>query len=126
VTTQRDMIGTGSSPLAAQAAAGIFTTGLTLSGSTYAKATLLPSDFCVFTQVAGSNYGAAMPPASTGFVTPPDCYTIVNHSGQTASVYANGSGTIANTLSIFTIPNNKTAYLTYLGGPDNWAACLSN
>ena len=126
MTMQRNLIGTGTPPEGAQAAVGIPSTGLTLSGSTYAKATLLPSDFCVFTQVSGSNYGCAIPPASAATWGLADSIMIVNHSGQTASVYANAGGEIANTLSIFTIPANKTAFLTYIGGPDNWAATLSN
>jgi len=120
-------MGAGCAPLQAQASTGIFTTGLTATGTSSRTAALsLPSDFTVFTTVA-ANTGARLPDCTLGNVNPGDTFIVVNHGASTLLVYPFPStGKIANGSagSGFSVATLKTA--TFLNiGVDTWAAALS-
>ncbi len=121
MTTIKNLMGTGSSGAAAQAATGMFTNALTATGSNQAGALALPSDFCVFTTVAGST-GAILPIATTT-----DWYTVVNHGAQTLTVYPPIGGAIANGSANagFSVPATKTCQFQAIS-TINFAASLSN
>ena len=122
MTTLRNLMGTGTAPLAAQATAtGILANTLTATGNSQGTALALPSDFNVFTTVA----------ASTGTIMPSNClpgdwFTIVNHGANTLSVYPPTGGKIANgsANAAFSVGANKTAQVICID-PLTFAASLS-
>lgn len=122
MTTLRNLMGTGTAPLAAQATAtGILANTLTATGNSQGTALALPSDFNVFTTVA----------ASTGTIMPSNClpgdwFTIVNHGASTLSVYPPSGGKIANgsANAAFSVGANKTAQVICID-PLTFAASLS-
>lgn len=122
MTTLRNLMGTGTAPLAAQATAtGILANTLTATGNSQGTALALPSDFNVFTTVA----------ASTGTIMPSNClpgdwFTIVNHGASTLSVYPPTGGKIANgsANAAFSVGANKTAQVICID-PLTFAASLS-
>ena len=122
MTTLRNLMGTGTAPLAAQATAtGILANTLTATGNSQGTALALPSDFNVFTTVASST-GAIMP----SNCLPGDWFTIVNHGASTLSVYPPTGGKIANgsANAAFSVAATKTAYFVSIGS-GNFAASLS-
>ena len=124
--TQRNLMGTGCSPLQAQASVGIPALSQTAAGNSLATALAAPSDFMIFTTVAAST-GVRLPADSTGSVNLADSFIVVNHGANTLSVYPGTSaGTIANGSAgaAFSVAATKTATFTYLSS-DNWAASLS-
>jgi hypothetical protein len=124
--TQRNLMGSGNSPLCAQASVGVPTTAFVAAGSGVQAGTVLPSDFVICTSATGSYY-AQLPLGATVGAGLGDSYIFVNHSGQTvqmspataAAKIANGSAGAA-----FAVATTKTASFLYLGS-DNWAASLS-
>jgi hypothetical protein len=124
MTTIRNLMGTGSSPLNAQASAtGILSNSLTAAGNSQGTALAAPSDFMVFTTVSAST--GVILPANPG-AQPGDYYTIVNHGAQTLSVYPPSGGKIANgsANAAFSVLSTKTAFLVCIDGT-NWAAATS-
>jgi len=120
MTTIRNLMGTGSSGQAAQAAVGMPSTSLTATGTTQTDALALPSDFNVFTTVA-ANTGAILPTSSTC-----DWITVVNHGANTLKVYPPTGGKIANgsANAAFSVAATKTAQFQCLDSI-NFAASLS-
>lgn len=120
MTTQKNLMGTGSSPLSAQAAVGMLSSGLTATGNSQGTALAVPSDFNVFTTVSAST-GCILPNG-----TPGDWYTIVNHGASTLSVYPPTGGKIANgsANAAFSVGANKTAQFQAISTTD-YAASLS-
>src|ERR1700757_816274 len=105
MTTIRNLMGSGSSGLAASASLGILTTGLTAAGSSQGTALPIPSDFCVFTTVAAST-GAILPVSS-----PTDWLTVVNHGASALTVYPPTGGQISTgaTNAGLSVPSGKAA-----------------
>ena len=123
--TQINLMGTGCSPLQAQASVGILSNNLTATGSSsQANALALPSDFNIFTTVA-ANTGGRLPASGNG-TNPGDTYIVVNHGASTLTIYPATGGTIANGSANagFSVSATKTATFTYLGS-NNWAAAVS-
>jgi hypothetical protein len=120
MTTIRNLMGTGASGPAAQAAVGYPSTGLTATGTNQATALALPSDFNVFTTV-GASTGAILPISNTG-----DWITVVNHGASTLSVYPPTGGKIANgsANAAFSVAATKTAQFQCIDST-NFAASLS-
>ena len=120
MTTTKNLMGTGSSAFAAQAALGMITQGAIALGSSQGTALALPSDFVVFTNVAGST-GTILPTSSV-----PDWITIVNHGANTLTVYPPVGGAIANgsVNAGFSVAANKTANFLAISSI-NFAAALS-
>lgn len=124
--TQRNLIGSGNSPVCAQASVGVPSLNLTATGNNRATALALTSDANLFTTVAAST-GASLPADSTGAVGLFDTYIVVNHGANALSIYpGSGTGKIANGVAgaAFSIAATKTATFLYLG-TDNWAASVS-
>jgi hypothetical protein len=122
MTTLRNLMGTGSSPLNAQAmATGILSNSLTATGNSQGTALMLPSDFCVFTTV-GASTGAIMP----SNCLPGDWFTVVNHGASTLSLYPPTGGTIANgsANAAFSVAANKMAQVICIS-PTSFAASVS-
>lgn len=120
MTTQKNLMGTGTSPLGAQAAVGMITNTLTATGSNQGNALALPSDFNVFTTV-GASTGAILPNSLPG-----DWITVVNHGASTLSVYPPTGGKIANgsANAAFSVAATKTAQFQAISTTD-YAASLS-
>jgi hypothetical protein len=120
MTTIANLMGTGSSGAAAQAAVGMPSVNLTATGNSQGTALALPSDFNVFTTVAAST-GAILPTSRTG-----DWLTVVNHGANTLSVYPPTGGKIANgsANAAFSVAANKTAQFQCIDSI-NFAASLS-
>ena len=122
MTTLRNLMGTGSSALGAQATAtGLLSNTQTATGNSQGTALAIPSDFVVFTTVA----------ASTGTILPSNClpgdwYTIVNHGANSLSVYPPTGGKIANgsANAAFAVAANKMAQIICIDSL-NFAASLS-
>lgn len=119
--TQANLMGSGNSPLCAQASVGIPTLSATATGSNQATALALPTDAVVFTTVA-LNTGTILPATANPF----DSFIVVNHGANALSVYPPTGGKIANgsANAAFSVPANKTAYFLALGS-SNFAASLS-
>jgi hypothetical protein len=123
--TLTNLLGSGNSPLTAQASLGLPTTGLTAAGSnSQANATLIPSDFVTFTTVA-ANAGGRLPPQSIN-VNITDSYIVVNHGVNTLQVYPATGGTIANgsANASVNIAANKVGFFWNVGS-NNWAFSVS-
>lgn len=121
MTTIRNLMGSGSSGLNAQAAVGLVSNNLTAAGSTQGTALALSSDFNIFTTVA-TGTGAILPATSS----PGDWYTVVNHGANALLVYPPTGGKIANGTANagFSVGANKTAQFQSIDGT-NFAASLS-
>jgi len=124
--TNQNLLGSGNSVLTCQASLGIPKTGLTAAGTGQSDATLVPSDFSVWTLTSGSNYGARLPASAGNVAQITDNYILVNHTGQTMKVYPPTGGTIANGAANapFSVLTTKTATFLCLGS-GNWAASVS-
>jgi hypothetical protein len=120
------MQGAGDSGLQAIASLGILSGALVAAGTGQSDATLVPSDFSIFTSTTGSNFGARLPASSGNVAQSTDIYVLVNHCGQNMKVYPPTGGTIANgsANAAFTVTNSKTATF-YCLGAGNWAASVS-
>jgi hypothetical protein len=120
MTTQRNLMGSGTSALGAQAAVGMISNTQTATGSNQGTALAMPSDFVVFTTVAAST-GTILPNAQPG-----DWFTIVNHGANTLSVYPPTGGKIANgsANAAFSVAATKTAQFQAISSTD-YAASLS-
>lgn len=92
-------------------------TGLTATGSNQAGALALISNFSVFTTVASST-GALLPSA---LAKAP--YVIYNGGSNPLTVYPNGSETINNGATSFSVTNGKSA--TFWAAGTQWIAVLS-
>lgn len=124
--TTRNLLGSGTAPLQAQATVGVPTASFTAAGSGVQAGTVLPSDFVVCTAATGSFY-AQMPTGSTVGASLGDTYVFVNHSGSTVQMSpATPAGKIANGSAgaAFAITTGKTATFYYIGS-ENWGANLS-
>jgi hypothetical protein len=122
MTTVRNLMGTGSSGPAAQAAVGLPAVGLTALGNSQGTAYALTSDLNVFTTVASST-GCLLPTSAIG-----DWITVVNHGANTLSVYPPSGGKIANgsTNAAFSVAATKTAQFQCISGDGlQYAASLS-
>lgn len=123
MTTIKNLMGTGSSGIAAQAATGMLTAAsnaLTATGNSQGTALALPTDFNVFTTVAAST-GAILQQA-----TPTDWITVVNHGANALTVYPPVGGSIStlSTNAGFSVPSGKVAQFQALTA-SNFAASLS-
>ncbi len=118
MTTQSNLIGTGTPALRAQAMVGLFSNNLTALGASQGTALALPSDFNVVTTAAAST-GAILPICgSTGnAVQPPDSITVINHGANPLTVYPPVGGKVANgaTNAGLAIPATKTAVFNCVG-----------
>lgn len=124
--TLQNLLGSGNSVLTCQASLGLPKTAQTAAGTGQSDATLIASDFTVFTLTSGSNYGARLPASSGNVAQITDNYILVNHTGQIMKVYPPTGGTIATGAAnaAFSVASTKTAYFLCLGG-GNWAASVS-
>lgn len=125
--TLTNYLGSGNSPLVAQASLGLLTASsnnLTATGSTQGTALALPSDFNVFGTVAAST--GAILPASGINVNITDQYFVVNHGANTLTVYPPTGGKIgtAATNAGFSVAAGKMATFVSLGS-GTWAASVS-
>lgn len=122
MTTKSNLMGTGSSGLAAVAAVGIPSTGLTATGNSQGTALLCPSDFCVFGTVASST-GTILP----SNLTIGDFYTVVNHGANSLSVYPPTGGKIStgSVNAALALASGKTGYYTAVDASGNFAASIS-
>lgn len=120
MTTIRNLMGTGSSGAAAQAAVGMPSNNLTATGNSQGTALPVPSDFNVFTTVAAST-GAILPVSNTA-----DWITVVNHGANSLTVYPPTGGKIANGAANagFTVAATKTAQFQCID-TINFAASVS-
>lgn len=126
MTTIKNLMGSGTSAIAAQATAtGIPSVGLTATGSTQGTALPLPTDFNVFTTVAAST-GTILPATQNGYGAMGDDITIVNHGANPLTVYPPVGGNVANgaTNAGFTVNATKTAFFVNVGA-NTWAASVS-
>lgn len=126
--TKQNLMGAGCPALQAVASMGFPSTGLTAAGSTQGTALALPSDFNVFT-TTGASTGAILPAAGTNYQVA-DTVIVVNHGGNTLTVYPPVGGKIgtgsANTG--LSVPSGKMAWFTLVdatAGANIWAASVS-
>ena len=125
--TLTNLLGTGSSPLAAQAIMGMATAaslGLTAAGNSQGTALALTSDFNVVTTCASS--AGVILPASGPNVNITDVWSVTNYGANTLSVYPPTGGKIANgsANAAFSVAAGKTALFWSIGS-GNWTALLS-
>lgn len=124
--TQGNLLAAGCPPLQCQASVGIVSNSQVAAGTGQSDATLVASDFTIFTSTTGSNFGARLPASSGNVGQLGDQYILVNHSGQNMKVYPPTGGNIANAgaNTPFTVTNGKTAWFLGLGA-GNWGASVS-
>lgn len=124
MTTQKNLLGTGTSPLAAQAAVGILNSAVAAAGNSQGTATVLSTDLNVVTSATATTaYGVILPVSQPG-----DWITVANHSGTAITVYPPVGGAIAagTTNAGFSVNSTKTAQFQCISANGlNFAASVS-
>lgn len=118
IPTQLNLMGTGCPALQAQASVGIAVTGQSGAGTNQGTATVIPSDFNVFTTVA-LNTGAILPAcgATGNRYMLADTIVVVNHGANPLLVYPPVGGSISTLAAnaSFSVPVGKIATFTVVG-----------
>lgn len=122
MTTVAKLMGSGVPAAQAQATtAGVPSSGLTAAGSTQGTATLITSDFSVFSTVPASS-GARLPVANASSMCglAGDIYIVVNASATAMLVYPPTGGSFVNAAASASLAGGKTGDFYCLGG-NVWA-----
>jgi hypothetical protein len=122
MTTVAKLMGSGVPAAQAQATtAGVPSSGLTAAGSTQGTATLITSDFSVFSTVPASS-GARLPVANASSMCglAGDIYVVVNASATAMLVYPPTGGSFVNAAASASLAGGKTGDFYCLGG-NVWA-----